>query len=60
MMFFEGEISEELMMLIYGFAILIIVYVMISLVLIVGHWKEKKYEEKNENNNLVPFKSIQN
>lgn len=54
-MLFEGEISEELMMLIFGFAILIIVYVMIALVLIIGHCKGKKYEEKKRKQQLRSY-----
>lgn len=54
-MLFEGEISEELMMLIYGFSILIIVYVMIALVLIIGQWKAKKYEEKKRKKQLRSY-----
>lgn len=59
-MLFEAEISEELMMLIYGFAILIIFYMMIALVLIIGHWKGKNMKKRNESNNLDHIMIFQN
>jgi len=45
-MLFEGEITEELLMLVYGFAILIGIYVIIAIVLFLGNRKGKKYEKK--------------
>lgn len=45
-MLFEGEITEELLMLVYGFAILIGIYVIIAIVLFFGYRKGKKYENK--------------
>jgi large-conductance mechanosensitive channel len=54
-MLFEGEITEELMMLIYGFAILIISYVIVALVLFFVHRKGKNYEEKKRMQQLNKY-----
>jgi len=57
-MLFEGEITEELMMLIYGFAILITIYVMIALILFFGHRKGKNYEENKRKQKLNKYNDI--
>ena len=54
-MLFEGEITEELMLLIYGFVILIIIYVIFALVLFFGHRKGKNYEEKKRMQQLNKY-----
>ena len=55
LMLFEGEITEELMMLIYGFVILITIYVIVALVLFFGHRKGKNYEEKKRMQQLNKY-----
>lgn len=45
-MLFEGEITEDLMMLVYSFAIFIGLYVIFAIVLFFGHRKGKQYEHK--------------
>jgi hypothetical protein len=45
-MLFEGEITEDLLILVYGFAIFIIIYVVFAVVLFFGYRKGKQYEQK--------------
>jgi len=51
-MLFEGELSHEILMLVYLFCIIIIFYVVVALFLYLGHRKGKSYEKRRQQEQL--------